>query len=249
MEVYDSDRWAGRASTGLASIPPGKGEITAFLRWQVRELEKLHVPVFLNTTVTKELVLEKKPDVVVAATGVTPIVPKKIPGVQNPNVVLGQDVLKGAVNTGRRCVVVGGGLVGVEVANHLASLLKEVTVVEMRDGIALDEGPAPRKDLLQDLANNGAKAYTSTTVDEITDHSVIVSGAHNEEIPADTVVLAIGRVSNTALAEELTAAGVDVRIIGDAKEPGLAGAAIREGYLLGPGTCKAPENTHMEGFL
>lgn len=152
---------------------------------------------------------------------------------QNPNVVLGQDVLKGAVNTGRRCVVVGGGLVGVEVANHLASLLKEVTVVEMRDGIALDEGPAPRKDLLQDLANNGAKAYTSTTVDEITDHSVIVSGAHNEEIPADTVVLAIGRVSNTALAEELTAAGVDVRIIGDAKEPGLAGAAIREGYLLG----------------
>ena len=27
--------------------------------------------------------------------------------------------------------------------------------------------------------------------------------------------------------------GVDVRIIGDAKEPGLAGAAIREGYLLG----------------
>lgn len=114
----------------MASIPPGKGEITAFLRWQVRELEKLHVPVFLNTTVTKELVLEKKPDVVVAATGVTPIVPKKIPGVQNPNVVLGQDVLKGAVNTGRRCVVVGGGLVGVEVANHLASLLKEVTVVE-----------------------------------------------------------------------------------------------------------------------
>mgnify|MGYP001863544230 FL=1 len=232
VEVYDSDRWAG-GQYRIASIPPGKGEITAFLRWQVRELEKLHVPVFLNTTVTKELVLEKKPDVVVAATGVTPIVPKKIPGVQNPNVVLGQDVLKGAVNTGRRCVVVGGGLVGVEVANHLASLLKEVTVVEMRDGIALDEGPAPRKDLLQDLANNGAKAYTSNTVDEITDHSVIVSGAHNEEIPADTVVLAIGRVSNTALAEELTAAGVDVRIIGDAKEPGLAGAAIREGYLLG----------------
>ena len=39
----------------------------------------------------------------------------------------------------------------------------------MRDGIALDEGPAPRKDLLQDLANNGAKAYTSTTVDETVD--------------------------------------------------------------------------------
>lgn len=88
---------------------------------------------------------------------------------------------------------------GVEVANHLASLLKDVTVVEMREGIAMDESPAPRKDLLRDLANNGAKAYTETSVQEITDHSVIVSGRHNEEIPADSVVLAIGRVSNTAL--------------------------------------------------
>ena len=50
VEVYDSDRWAG-GQYRIASIPPGKGEITAFLRWQVRELEKLHVPVFLNTTV------------------------------------------------------------------------------------------------------------------------------------------------------------------------------------------------------
>ena len=232
VKVYDSDRWAG-GQYRIASIPPGKGEIASFLCWQVNELKKLNVPVILNTTVTREMVLAEKPDVVIAATGVTPIVPKKIPGVENANVVLGQDVLTGAANTGDRCVVVGGGLVGVEVANHLASLLKDVTVVEMREGIAMDESPAPRKDLLRDLANNGAKAYTETSVQEITDHSVIVSGRHNEEIPADSVVLAIGRVSNTALADALAAEGVDVRVIGDAKQPALAGAAIREGYLLG----------------
>lgn len=232
VKVYDSSKWAG-GQYRIASIPPGKGEITAFLCWQVNELKKLNVPVILNTKVTAEMVMREKPDVVIAATGVTPIVPKKIPGVTNRNVVLGQDVLTGSVNTGDRCVVVGGGLVGVEVSNHLASLFKKVTVVEMRDGIALDEGPAPRKDLLKDLENNGAVAYTETSVDEITDHSVIVSGKHNEEIPCDTVVLAIGRVSNTALAEELKNKGVDVRVIGDAHEPALAGAAVREGHLLG----------------
>ncbi len=100
-------------------------------------------------------------------------------------------------------------------------------------GAAVDEGPAPRKDLLRDLANNGARAYVNTSVQEITDHSVIVSGEHNEEIPADTVVLAIGRVPNTTLANELIREGFTVHIIGDAKEPALAGAAIREGYLLG----------------
>ena len=81
----------------------------------------------------------------------------------------------------------------------------------MKDGIAMDEGPAPRKDLLRDMQNNGVRFCTETSVQEVTDHSVIVSGKVNEEIPADTVVLAIG----------------------DALKPGLAGAAIREGYLVG----------------
>ena len=183
--------------------------------------------------VTKEMDMEQKPDVVIAATGVTPVVPKKIPGVMNENVVLAQDVLTGKVNTGDNCVVVGGGLVGAEVSNYLASLFKNVSVVEMRDGIALDEGPAPRKDLLNDMKNNGVKFYTETSVQEIRKDSVVVAGKNNEEIPADTVILAIGRVPNITLAESLKAEGLDVKVIGDAKEPALAGAAIRAGYLIG----------------
>ena len=143
------------------------------------------------------------------------------------------DVLTGKVNTGDNCVVVGGGLVGAEVSNYLASLFKNVSVVEMRDGIALDEGPAPRKDLLNDMKNNGVKFYTETSVQEIRKDSVVVAGKNNEEIPADTVVLAIGRVPNITLAESLKAEGLDVNVIGDAKEPALAGAAIRAGYLIG----------------
>ena len=70
------------------------------------------MPVILNTEVTKELVEQEQPDVIIAATGVTPIIPKKIPGVDKDLVVLGQDVLSSAVNTGQRVVVAGGGLVG-----------------------------------------------------------------------------------------------------------------------------------------
>ena len=232
VKIYDREKWAG-GQYRIASIPPGKGEIAAFLCWQLHELNKLGVEVILNTDVTKEMVMEQKPDVVIAATGVTPVVPKKIPGVMNENVVLAQDVLTGKVNTGDNCVVVGGGLVGAEVSNYLASLFKNVSVVEMRDGIALDEGPAPRKDLLNDMKNNGVKFYTETSVQEIRKDSVVVAGKNNEEIPADTVVLAIGRVPNITLAESLKAEGLDVKVIGDAKEPALAGAAIRAGYLIG----------------
>ena len=233
VTVYDKEKWAG-GQYRIASIPPGKGEITAFLCWQMHELKKLNVPVVLQTEVTKEMVLRERPDVVIAATGVVPIIPRKIPGiVENKNVVISQDVLLGNVNTGDRCVVIGGGLVGAETANHLASLFKKVTVVEMKDGIAMDEAPAPRKDLLRDMQNNGVRFCTETSVQEVTDHSVIVSGKVNEEIPADTVVLAIGRVPDITLANELKEVGIDVKVIGDALKPGLAGAAIREGYLVG----------------
>lgn len=230
VKVYDKDKWVG-GSYRIASIPPGKGEIANFCAWQAHTLKKLGVPVILNTEVTKELVEQEQPDVIIAATGVTPIIPKKIPGVDKDLVVLGQDVLSSAVNTSQRVVVAGGGLVGVEVANYLASLLKDVTIVEMREGIALDETPAPRKDLLRDIHNNGVRVLTETSVKEIKEGSVVVTGETEEEIPADTVVLAIGRVSNTVLADQLKEAGYDVRIIGDAHTPALAGAANREGHL------------------
>ena len=91
-KVYDKDKWVG-GSYRIASIPPGKGEIANFCAWQAHTLKKLGVPVILNTEVTKELVEQEQPDVIIAATGVTPIIPKKIPGVDKDLVVLGQDVL------------------------------------------------------------------------------------------------------------------------------------------------------------
>ena len=86
-------------------------------------------------------------------------------------------------------------------------------------------------DLLRDIHNNGVRVLTETSVKEIKEGSVVVTGETEEEIPADTVVLAIGRVSNTVLADQLKEAGYDVRIIGDAHTPALAGAANREGHL------------------
>lgn len=230
VTVYDKDRWAG-GKYRLASVPPCKGELGAFIVWQMHELKKLNVPVILNTPVTKELVDSVKPDVVIAATGTTPVVPKKIPGYDKDIVVLGTDVLSGKANTGHNVVVIGGGHAGAETANHIASYMKNVTIVELQEDIAMDEVDTPRNGLLADLKKNGVRICTSTAVQEIKDHSVVVSGKVNEEIECDTVVISIGRTPNTALADELKNAGYDVRIIGDAVSVGLVGPAVRAGYL------------------
>ena len=126
-----------------------------------------------------------------------------------------------------------GGHAGAETANHIASYMKNVTIVELQSDIAPDEVDTPRNGLMADLAKNQVRLCTETSVAEIKDHSVVLQGKINEEIPADTVVLSVGRRPNTALSEELHKAGYDVRTIGDANQVGLVGLAVREGYLVG----------------
>lgn len=166
VTVYDKDCWAG-GKYRLASVPPCKGELGAFIVWQMHELKKLNVPVILNTEVTKELVDSVKPDVVIAATGTNPVVPKMIPGYDKDIVVLGTDVLSGKANTGHNVVVIGGGHAGAETANHIASYMKNVTIVELQEDIAMDEVDTPRNALLADLKKNEVRVCASTSVQEI----------------------------------------------------------------------------------
>ena len=231
VEVYEKDKWAG-GQFRIGAVPPGKGEMINYVNWQLNELNKLNVPVHMNTEVTPELIKEKNPDVIIAATGAEPIIPD-IPGSDKKHVVTAHDVLYGRVNTGNKIVVVGGGCVGAETANQLATYLKEVTLVEMLDVIAGDEMIVPRWDLLDDLKKNNVRILTNTKVEEITDQGVKVSGAVNEVLPCDTVVIAVGSKPATGLAGKLKDEGYNVHIIGDASEVGLAGKAIKEGFELG----------------
>jgi NADPH-dependent 2,4-dienoyl-CoA reductase/sulfur reductase-like enzyme len=233
VKVYEKSRWAGGAFR-LASVPPGKGEITTFIAWQQNELQNLGVQISFETPVTAELVKLANPDVIIAATGANPVIPKRIPGADKPHVVTANDVLAGTVNTGLNVVVIGGGDVGAETANHLASNLKNVTLVEMLDDIALDEVVVPRWGLLADIDKHKVRVLTKTTVQEITDDAVVVNGKVEEALPADTVVLAVGSKPDNTLAEELKKAGYDVRVIGDAvKAPNNAWNAITEGFNVG----------------
>ncbi len=54
----------------------------------------------------------------------------------------------------------------------------------------------------------------------------------DSEIHADTVVLALGSISEDSLATALKRSGVAVRVIGDAVKPGKVGSAIESGFDL-----------------
>ena len=217
----------------LASVPPNKGEIGNFVEYQIKQLEKFKVKVTLNANVTSELIDSEKPDVVINATGGIPATPD-IPGIAKPNVVNAYDVLAGKVFVGAKAVVIGGGMVGAETANHLANHGKSVTLVEMLPDIATEIQNINRSALLQDLEKGKVRILVETTVKEVlTDGVLVIKGCDTESIGADTVVAASGSRPDGGLEAKLAGKPYKVVSIGDAVKVGKVIDAIEAGFLAG----------------
>jgi len=135
---------------------------------------------------------------------------------------------------GQKVVVIGGGMVGCETAEFLASKGKKVTIIEMLDRIGIDIGPTTRWVILRRLRDAGVAMETKLKAEEITDEGVIASrdGA-TIFLPADTVVLAVGMKPNKELAQALKEKVENLYVIGDCHEPRRIKEAIEEGFVTG----------------
>ena len=232
VHLYESDRQMGGQFVS-ASYPPFKGEFATYPAWLLRQLQKLDVKIHKSTMLTKEIVVEEKPDKVIIATGAKPVIPE-IPGVDLPNVVLAEDVLRGRSDTGLSVLIAGGGMIGSETASYLATQCKaSVGIVEMRPDIGMDMEAGIRDDLKDVLNKFFVKIMTDTTVESITDKGALLKHRDCEWFyPCDTIVLAIGTESYAPLATELKGICETVTV-GDAKEARKALQATREGFVAG----------------
>ena len=134
----------------LAAYPPGKGDITNMVRSYIAKCEEYGVKMVMHTEVTPAMVAEAKPDAVIVATGSNPLV-LPIPGINDTGVIHAGDLLDGKASVGKKVLVVGGGMVGCEVADFLGELGHEVSVIELRDQLGPDVIPEHRKFLMKDF--------------------------------------------------------------------------------------------------
>jgi 2-enoate reductase len=179
------------------------------------------------------MVQENNPEAVVIATGATPMIPD-VPGIRSRNVVLAWDVIRGKVEVGQEVVIIGGGLVGLDTALHLAKQGKQVSVVEMLDEIARGI-PWMRKWLLkQSLMDYRVCLYPGITLHSISERVVsVIDGYQLLFLKADTVVLATGSKAENKLAEQLKGLVPELYTIGDCVEPRNSMEAIHEGFKVG----------------
>lgn len=234
VTVYEKDEHAG-GQFYLAAIPPTKGEITDFIVWQLAQCKKLGIDIKYNTEATVDLFKSNNPDSIILATGSVPVFPP-IPGLkENDKVTFAKDILDGKVKPGSKCVIIGGGQVGAETAHFLSQMLKNVTVVEMRDTVASDAPIAIQWHLTKALKNRDVTLLTGSSVVRIEEDAVVVKDAQGVEsaIPADTIVIAAGYRASNPLETTLVAENFKVQVVGDAKQARNVLAATKEGYLAG----------------
>ena len=100
-------------------IPAGahrfKVEIRELNEWYQRQLANLGVDVHMNAEMNAEKIVALKPDAVVFGIGSNAVMPR-VPGIDHPKAVSCVDVLLGKRRLGDNVVIVGGGLVGCEIA-------------------------------------------------------------------------------------------------------------------------------------
>ena len=198
---------------------PFKQKLSAYLSRQAKLVEQSGVEIRLNTEVNADYVKQSGADVVIAALGARPIkVP--IPGIDGENVKSAEEVYYNPEKAGENVVILGAGLVGVELAIYLSMLGRKVTVVEMLGEMNTGGNHMHGWALELEIKKYGIDMHFNTAASEITPEGVRCKGKDGEEFyKADTVIYATGQRSLWDVAESLACTAPDFHMIGDCAAP------------------------------
>lgn len=216
VTLYDRNAEPG-GQFRIAAMPPHKQLLARAISYYYNMCRKYGVQLQFNTEVDADQIQNEGADAVVLATGGQPLVPR-IPGLDQIEHVFGSDVLMGRKLKGNKVLVIGGGAQGAETADYLGELGYEAAVIEMRDGIALDDHEATRKLMMQRYQKNGVTSYTGCKVLHVYEDGVDYEKDGEVHTMRDysDVILSIGVKSYNPLEEKLSGLVPELYVIGDA---------------------------------
>ena len=227
-------------SLGGNLIPGGshsfKKEVRELNAWYQNELKALPVEIHTGENVTAGQLRDMDADVIILAAGSLPVMPK-VPGIDDKKVIGCIEAFAHPEKVGQKVMVIGGGLVGCEMALEYAQDGKEVTVVEALPKI-LSAGipsPIPNGQMIPDLFEHHHVAVLENhRLSAVEDGRVILeSDGQKKAFDADSVVIAVGFRPVPSMAQELQGCGAAVYEIGDGQKVSTILHAVWDGYEVG----------------
>jgi len=188
-----------------------KEKLDDYLNKQALRISRAPIEVRLNTEVTPEFARLLRPDVIIASLGAQPIVPN-IPGIEKAS--MAEDIYIDPAKAGNRVVIIGGGLVGLELGVFLAQLGRKVEIVEMLPSTLASVGDGSTSEMISNpvILEAGANVVhgialseemkklpnlrltvSAKALDIIMGGITVECKAGKRFIEADTVVCAVGQ--------------------------------------------------------
>ncbi len=204
----------------LAGIPPYKQVLNEFTLHLINETRNLPLEMRLGKAFDETFLEKDKPDVLVIATGANPSLPF-IEDIGSFAPFSPGDALSSPEKLGRKVLILGGGGIGAETADFLSEKGKDVTLVEMREGIALDLVAHLQHFLNKRLKEKNVQILTSTKVLRFEPSGIWVEDSRGTRKLGgfDSVVAAIGAKPDTELTRLLKGKVPEIFVIGDATQP------------------------------
>lgn len=235
LRGHDVTLWEKDAQLGgnfkPDEVPDFKNEYKLLVDYYMNQLDKLDIDVVLNKSASIESIKEFNPDVVFLAVGATPTLPE-IKGLDKvTNKLFPNEVFTQENRIGESVVVIGGGLVGCEVALYLAKKNKEVTILEISDSILRDMFLVNKMHFKKLLEEEKITILTKVKVQEIVKERINIIHNNTElTIRFNYIIVATGFSADRKLIEESNNQNYDIYDIGDCIKPGKVKDAIWSAY-------------------
>jgi len=234
VSLYEKTKSMG-GIVGIVAVPDFKKDLAKLAKWHERQIKALDVKIYMETEATADMLKAEKFDAVIIATGSVPVVPP-IPGADSDHVMTSVELFGEKKEVGENTVIIGGGLVGCEIALWLHEKGNKSTVVEMLPELMTGSVSIPSQIThmtkgLMELAK--IPVMTQTCAKKILENQVIVKDEKNNKytLKADSVIMAVG-MRSVPLSEKMETCADYVYTIGDGLKPRNVLHAIWDAYEL-----------------
>ena len=207
-EIQKANSWGimtGELSIDFPKLMKRKDQVVQTLTGGVDHLLKKNKITFFQgeATITEDLVVSIGDDKIkgrdiLLATGSKPFIPP-IKGLDKVN-YLTTDLFFDLKELPKSMVIIGGGVISIELAFAMAPLGTKVTIIEVAPDILLTEDLDARKIIKKQLQRKKVQTIIKAEIREVEQGRVILA---DQEIPYDTLLVATGRTPNIEVAKDL----------------------------------------------
>ena len=226
VDLYEKNELGGQFN--LAPLTPNKKSMEALVPYFIKELKDNNINVIYKEAVKSNLI--DKYDGVIIASGSKPA-SIKIPGLDK--FYWAEIMLKENLPKNKKILIIGGGLIGVDIATALIPLNNQIIIVKRTIDFGEDM-EAIAKTLSLKMMKEKETVFSDHTFIKKVENKTVYADKNGESIQfndIDLIVVSTGMKSFNPLNDELKN-DIPVYIVGDAKKVGNAQDVIFDAYNL-----------------